>query len=131
MYKDIRSYYEKLIKRIYGKYHQLSIDPYNEAESSFKSRKCPKCKKTTAHTQAGMCCCWRECSLRIYLIDRTAHITTHIIVIIAAIIPIDLANLLPPGLFLILASTPVEKKIPMVEELESSLLGKCALPFRI
>ena len=37
---------EKLIKRIYGKYYQLSIDPYKEAEMSFKSKKCPKCKKT-------------------------------------------------------------------------------------
>ena len=37
---------EKLIKRIYGKYRLLSINPYIEAESSFKSRKCPKCKKT-------------------------------------------------------------------------------------
>ena len=45
-FMDSHSDDEKLIKRIYGKYHQLSIDPYNEAESSFKSRKCPKCKKT-------------------------------------------------------------------------------------
>ena len=37
---------EKLIRRIHGKYYQLSIDPYKEAESSFRSRKCPKCKKT-------------------------------------------------------------------------------------
>ena len=37
---------ENLIRRIYNKYYQLAIDPYKEAESSFKSRKCPKCKKT-------------------------------------------------------------------------------------
>lgn len=37
---------EKLMGRIYGKYYQLAIDPYKEAESSFRSRKCPKCKKT-------------------------------------------------------------------------------------
>ena len=36
-FMDSHSDDEKLIKRIYGKYHQLSIDPYNEAESSFKS----------------------------------------------------------------------------------------------
>ena len=49
-FMDSHSDDEKLIKRIYGKYHQLSIDPYNEAESSFKSRKCPKCKKTRVGT---------------------------------------------------------------------------------
>ena len=37
---------EKLINQIYDKYYQLAIGPYNEAESSFKSRKCPKCMKT-------------------------------------------------------------------------------------
>ncbi|WP_407382104.1 type II toxin-antitoxin system RelE family toxin [Methanobrevibacter sp.] len=37
---------ERLINRIYDKYHRLVVDPYNEAESSFKSRKCPKCMKT-------------------------------------------------------------------------------------
>ena len=37
---------EKLIKRIHSKYYKLAINPYNEAESSFKSKKCPKCKKT-------------------------------------------------------------------------------------
>ena len=42
------------------------------------------------------------------------QIMTHITTITAAIILIDLANLLPPGLFLILASTPVEKKIPVI-----------------
>ena len=45
-FMDNHSDDEKLIKRIYDKYSQLSIDPYNEAESSFKSKKCPKCKKT-------------------------------------------------------------------------------------
>ena len=29
-----------LINRIYDKYYRLAINPYNEAESSFKSRKC-------------------------------------------------------------------------------------------
>ena len=37
---------ENLINRIYGKYFQLSQNPYKEAEKSFKSIKCPKCKKT-------------------------------------------------------------------------------------
>ena len=37
---------EKLIRRIHAKYYQLAIDPSHEAESSFRSRKCPKCKKT-------------------------------------------------------------------------------------
>ena len=37
---------KKLLRRIYNKYRLLASDPYNEAESSFKSRKCPKCKKT-------------------------------------------------------------------------------------
>lgn len=37
---------EKLINRIHEKYYRLAINPYNEAESSFKSRKCPKCMKT-------------------------------------------------------------------------------------
>ena len=37
---------EELINRIYEKYYRLAVNPYNEAESSFKSRKCPKCKKT-------------------------------------------------------------------------------------
>ena len=45
-FMDNHLYDEKLIKRIYGKYYLLSINPYKEAESSFKSRKCPKCKKT-------------------------------------------------------------------------------------
>ena len=45
-FMDNHSDDEKLIKRIYDKYSQLSIDPYKEAESSFKSKKCPKCKKT-------------------------------------------------------------------------------------
>lgn len=35
-----------LINRIYEKYLLLAKDPYKEAENSFKSRKCPKCKKT-------------------------------------------------------------------------------------
>ena len=38
---------EKLINRIYDKYYRLAVNPYNEAESSFKSRKCPKCMKTS------------------------------------------------------------------------------------
>lgn len=37
---------ETLIKRIHSKYYLLAIDSYKEAESSFKSRKCPNCKKT-------------------------------------------------------------------------------------
>lgn len=45
-FMDNHSDDEKLIKRIYDKYFQLSIDPYKESESSFKSKKCPKCKKT-------------------------------------------------------------------------------------
>ena len=32
--------------RIEDKYYWLSINPYKEAEKSFKSHKCPKCKKT-------------------------------------------------------------------------------------
>ena len=31
-FMDSHSDDEKLIKRIYGKYHQLSIDPYNEEQ---------------------------------------------------------------------------------------------------
>ena len=45
-FMDKHSDDEKLIRRIYSKYRLLARDPYNEAESSFKSRKCPKCKKT-------------------------------------------------------------------------------------
>lgn len=37
---------DDLLNRIYDEYIKLSIDPYKEAENSFKSRKCPKCKKT-------------------------------------------------------------------------------------
>lgn len=37
---------EKLIKRIVANIINQLIDPYKEAESSFRSRKCPKCKKT-------------------------------------------------------------------------------------
>ena len=37
---------EELINRIHDKYYRLAVNPYNEAESSFKSRKCPKCMKT-------------------------------------------------------------------------------------
>ncbi len=44
MYKNSDD--EKLISRIHSKYYQLAVDPYKEAENSFKSRKCPKCKKT-------------------------------------------------------------------------------------
>ena len=43
---DKHSDNEKLLRRIYNKYLLLARDPYNEAESSFVSRKCPKCKKT-------------------------------------------------------------------------------------
>ena len=35
-----------LINRIHDKYLQLAINPKAESESSFKRRKCPKCKKT-------------------------------------------------------------------------------------
>ena len=37
---------ETLINRIHDKYFQLSLNPYKEAEKSFRSKKCPKCKKT-------------------------------------------------------------------------------------
>ena len=45
-FMDSHSEDEKFIRRIHGKYYQLAVDPYKEAESSFRSRKCPKCKKT-------------------------------------------------------------------------------------
>ena len=45
-FMDNNSDNEKLIRRIHSKYYQLAIDPYKEAESSFRSKKCPKCKKT-------------------------------------------------------------------------------------
>lgn len=45
-FMDKHSDDEKLVRRIYNKYRLLANDPYNEAESSFKSIKCPKCKKT-------------------------------------------------------------------------------------
>ena len=35
-----------LQNRIDDKYILLSINPYKESENSFKSSKCPKCKKT-------------------------------------------------------------------------------------
>ena len=35
-----------LQNRLEDKYYWLSINPYKEAEKSFKSKKCPKCKKT-------------------------------------------------------------------------------------
>lgn len=35
-----------LQNRIYDKYLDLSINPYKESEKTFKSKKCPKCKKT-------------------------------------------------------------------------------------
>ena len=35
-----------LLNRIEDKYFDLSIDPYAESIKSFKSRRCPKCKKT-------------------------------------------------------------------------------------
>lgn len=37
---------EKLINRIHNKYLKLSQNPYKESEKSFKSKKCPKCRKT-------------------------------------------------------------------------------------
>ena len=45
-FMDNHSDDEKLISRIHGKYYQLAVDSYKEAESSFRSKKCPKCKKT-------------------------------------------------------------------------------------
>ena len=36
---------EDLMSRIFDKYLDLSLNPYKEAEN-FKSKKCPKCKKT-------------------------------------------------------------------------------------
>lgn len=45
-FMDKHSDDEELLRRIYNKYRLLAYDPYNESESSFKSRKCPKCKKT-------------------------------------------------------------------------------------
>ena len=36
---------DDLIKRMHDKYLLLAINPYKEAESTFKSKKCPKCKK--------------------------------------------------------------------------------------
>ena len=44
-FMDKHSDDEKLLRRIYNKYHLLACDPYDEAESSFKSRKCPNVKK--------------------------------------------------------------------------------------
>lgn len=49
-FMDNHSDDEKLLNRIYDKYFQLSKDPYSEAESSFKSKKCPKCMKTRVGT---------------------------------------------------------------------------------
>ena len=40
-FMDNHSDDEKLISRIHGKYYQLAVDPYKEAESSFRSKKCP------------------------------------------------------------------------------------------
>ena len=37
---------ENLINRIHDKYCRLAVNPYKEAESSFKSKKCLKSKKT-------------------------------------------------------------------------------------
>lgn len=45
-FMDKHSDDEKLVSRIHNKYRLLASDPYDEAESSFKSKKCPKCKKT-------------------------------------------------------------------------------------
>jgi hypothetical protein len=44
-FMDNHSDDEKLIKRIYDKYSQLSINPYKEAESSFKSKNVRNVKK--------------------------------------------------------------------------------------
>lgn len=35
-----------LKNRIEEKYYGLAVNPYKEAQNSFKSKKCPKCKKT-------------------------------------------------------------------------------------
>ena len=35
-----------LQNRIEEKYYGLAVNPYKEAQNSFKSKKCPKCKKT-------------------------------------------------------------------------------------
>lgn len=35
-----------LKNRIKEKYYGLAVNPYKEAQNSFKSKKCPKCKKT-------------------------------------------------------------------------------------
>lgn len=43
---DKNSYDVKLIERVEKKILELSENPYLCAERSFKSRKCPKCKKT-------------------------------------------------------------------------------------
>ena len=45
-FMDKYSNNEDLINRIHDKYLLLAIRPYKEAERSFKSKKCPKCKKT-------------------------------------------------------------------------------------
>ena len=42
---DKHSNNEDLQNRIFDKYLELSLNPYKEAEN-FKSKKCPKCKKT-------------------------------------------------------------------------------------
>ena len=44
-FMDNHSDDEKLISRIHGKYYQLAIDLYKEAESSFRSRKCLNVRK--------------------------------------------------------------------------------------
>lgn len=36
----------ELQNRIEDKYYKLSINPIKESEDGFKSKKCPKCKKT-------------------------------------------------------------------------------------
>ena len=38
-FMDTHSDDEKLVRRIHGKYYLLAIDPYKEAESSFRSKK--------------------------------------------------------------------------------------------
>lgn len=45
-YREKHTEDNDLQNRIDDKYLMLSIDPYKEAENSFKSFKCPKCKKT-------------------------------------------------------------------------------------
>ena len=52
-----------LMERINDKYFKLSVDPYSEAEDSFRSRKCPKCLKTNVGGYRI-----------IYVVDNSQHI---------------------------------------------------------